>query len=274
MPLQRLTCSPYYSVLSSLNRENVSDHKVAMVNHLDMSSAERLRHQAGLAGGSRPSYTALVAKALANALRQHPSANRMVFPGPFGPRMFQFDAIDITVAVERDSTGFDQAACTETLRAVDGKDISAITRELAAIVRGTSETPLRWHLFRRLVEHSPAWFARTVVGVPRLLASLWVQHRGGVALISSPAKYGVDTVVGTWPYPIALSFGLVKPRPVAIGNRVEVRPTMDLLLSFDRRLMAGAPAARFFRTLSDQLEDAEHRLAPASIPTISPTVAA
>ncbi|MCK6489351.1 MAG: 2-oxo acid dehydrogenase subunit E2 [Planctomycetes bacterium] len=274
MPLQRLPCSPYFSVLSSLNRENVSDHKVALVNHLDMSSAERLRHQAGLAGGTRPSYTALVAKALANALRLHPAANRMVFPGPFGPRMFQFEAIDISVAVERDSSGFDQAACTETMRAVDDKDIAAITRELAAIVRGTSETHQRWRLFRRLVEHSPAWFARTVVGVPRLLASQWVQHRGGVALISSPAKYGVDTVVGTWPYPIGISFGLVKPRPVAIGDRVEVRPTMDLLMSFDRRLMAGAPAARFFRTISDQLEDAEHRLAPAAPAPLCPIAAA
>ena len=35
---------------------------------------------------------------------------------------------------------------------------------------------------------------------------------------------------------------------------------MTLIMSFDRRLMGGAPAARFFRTIADTIENAETTL--------------
>ena len=64
-------------------------------------------------------------------------------------------------------------------------------------------------------------------------------------------------LVGNWPWPIGFSFGLVKDRPVAIDGVVVVRPTMMLIMSFDRRLMAGAPAARFFNAVAQTLDSAE-----------------
>ena len=73
-------------------------------------------------------------------------------------------------------------------------------------------------------------------------------------MISSPAKYGVDLLVGNWPWPIGFSFGIVKDRPIAIDGTVQVRPTMSLIMSFDRRIMSGAPAARFFKSVADKLE--------------------
>ena len=79
-------------------------------------------------------------------------------------------------------------------------------------------------------------------------------------MISSPAKYGVDIMVGAWPWPLGFSFGLVKERAMALKGEVVVRPTMALTMSFDRRLMGGAPAARFFRSVCDLLEDAEQTL--------------
>ena len=79
-------------------------------------------------------------------------------------------------------------------------------------------------------------------------------------MISSPAKYGVDMMVGHWPWPVGFSFGLVKERPVAVDGQVLARPTMTLIMSFDRRLMAGAPAARFFNAVAQALETAESTL--------------
>ncbi len=81
-------------------------------------------------------------------------------------------------------------------------------------------------------------------------------------MISSPSKYGVDMMFGTWPWPIGFSFGLVKDRVVAIDGRPAVRPTMSVTLSFDRRLMGGAPAARFFRAVCDKLENPELLMDP------------
>ena len=79
-------------------------------------------------------------------------------------------------------------------------------------------------------------------------------------MISSPAKYGVDMLVGNWPWPIGFSFGLVKERPVVIEGNIVARPTMMLIMSFDRRLMAGAPAARFFNAVAQALASAESTL--------------
>ena len=80
-------------------------------------------------------------------------------------------------------------------------------------------------------------------------------------MILSPAKYGVDMLVGNWPWPIGFSFGLVKDRPMVVEGAVVVRPTMMLIMSFDRRLMAGGPAARFFNAVAQSLQNAQATLA-------------
>ena len=80
-------------------------------------------------------------------------------------------------------------------------------------------------------------------------------------MISSPAKYGVDMMVANWPWPIGYSFGLVKDRVIAVEGSPLVRPTMVLTMSFDRRLMGGAPAARFFRAVCGHIEHAERDMA-------------
>ena len=62
-------------------------------------------------------------------------------------------------------------------------------------------------------------------------------------------------LVGNWPWTIGISFGLVKKRAVVVDDKIEARPTMMFIMSFDRRLMAGAPAARFFNTITNELQD-------------------
>jgi hypothetical protein len=55
-----------------------------------------------------------------------------------------------------------------------------------------------------------------------------------------------------------------------VDGAVVVHPTKALTMSFDRRLMGGAPAARFFRTVCDHVEHAEADMAlPAGAPSTS-----
>jgi hypothetical protein len=115
-------------------------------------------------------------------------------------------------------------------------------------------------LAQSLIQKLPCRLARWIFSLPRWFPKMWVEHRGGAVMISSPAKYGVDVMVGAWPWPLGFSFGLVKERPVALAGAVAVRPTMMLTMSFDRRLMGGAPAARFFHTVCRFLEEAETQL--------------
>jgi pyruvate dehydrogenase E2 component (dihydrolipoamide acetyltransferase) len=52
-----------------------------------------------------------------------------------------------------------------------------------------------------------------------------------------------------------LAVGSATPRPVAIGDRVEIRPMMKMTLSADHRLIDGALAARFVNGIKARLED-------------------
>ena len=75
--------------------------------------------------------------------------------------------------------------------------------------------------------------------------------------MSSPAKYGVDALVTSWSWPIGVSFGYVKERPVVRDGKVVAGPTFNLILNFDRRIMAGAQSARFFARIKEYLENPE-----------------
>ncbi|MCC2680568.1 MAG: Catalytic domain of component of various dehydrogenase complexe [Nitrosospira multiformis] len=247
----------YFEVLGNLNAENRGDNKVAMLSELDMTSAQALRAAANRQTGIKPSYTAIVAKAISIALREHPYANRMTIERLFWKRILQLHDVHMSVMVERDHPGAEQIAFAATIRNSDILDVVAITQELQLLTKATEENNPRWRLFKRVVEILPPTLASWLVSIPRWFPKQWIEHRGGAVLISSPAKYGVDMMVGNWPWPIGYSFGLVKDRVIAVGGEIKIRPTMTLTMSFDRRLMGGAPAARFFRAVCSHIECAE-----------------
>ena len=243
----------YFEVLGGLNAENRSDNKVAMINEVDMTECERIRTEYAARGVSKPTYTAFMARAIATALRAHEHANRISIELPFWKRIVQLRRVHITVAVERDKPGIEQAVFAGTIYDADEKNLEQLTAELRDLANSTEETNPRWKLLKALVERLPSRVARWILSTPRLAPGLWLKHRGGSVMISSPAKYGVDIMVGAWPWPLGFSFGFVRPRPVAVGHDIVVRPTMIVTMSFDRRIMGGAPAARFFHTVCEDL---------------------
>ena len=248
-PYTILPKARYFEVLGGLNVENRSDNKVAMLNEIDMTECERVRAEYAARGAAKPTYTALLARAIALAFADCPHANRITIEWPFWKRVVQLNDVHITVAVERDEPGIEQAVFAGTLYHADRKNLAQLTTELQGLANATEETNPRWKLLKSIVERLPTSLARWILSMPRLTPSLWIKHRGGSVMISSPAKYGVDIMVGTWPWPLGFSFGFVRPRPVAVGDAVEMRPTMMVTMSFDRRIMGGAPAARFFNTV-------------------------
>lgn len=256
-PYHVLGRSPFLGVTWGMNRQNRSDLKVGMVNEIDMSSAVRLRRTAV----RKPSYTALVVRAVALALRRHPEANRLIMPGLLGRRLVQLEDVDIAVAVERDGPGQDQAASVAIVRGADGKDPAQITDEMAMLARPDEPN---WRALRRIATTLPGWLAVPAISLPGMTPGMWTRYRGGSMLISSPAKYGVDCMVGHWLWPHGVSFGLVKERPWVADGQLVVRPTMHLTLSFNRCIIAGGPAARLMATISALLTDAEHALVDAA----------
>jgi pyruvate dehydrogenase E2 component (dihydrolipoamide acetyltransferase) len=84
---------------------------------------------------------------------------------------------------------------------------------------------------------------------------------GGTFTVTNLGMYDVDafTPILNPPEAAILGVGRVHRRPVAAGrgaddDRVEVRPVMALSLTFDHRVVDGAPAAQFLQRVKHVLE--------------------
>jgi pyruvate/2-oxoglutarate dehydrogenase complex dihydrolipoamide acyltransferase (E2) component len=242
-----------------IEREIAPTNVVTLLQEVDLTEIERIRH---LAGPHRPSYTAFVVKALAMALRDFPYANRRLSARFLrGHALQTFRHVDVGVAVERDVPGCEAVAFIDVARDADQMPLDALTDWLRKLRDCDTSNNEQWRAFHRLLTKTPIWLATLLLRLPLFSPLAWDRYRGGAAMVSSPAKYGADAVVTSWTAPIGVSFGLVKERPVARDGHVVVARTFTVSLSFDRRLMAGAQAARFFHRIVERLEHASLALA-------------
>ena len=80
---------------------------------------------------------------------------------------------------------------------------------------------------------------------------------GGTFTISNGGIYGslMSTPILNPPQSGILGMHKIQPRPVAIGERVEVRPMMYLALSYDHRIIDGREAVTFLIRVKEGIED-------------------
>jgi pyruvate dehydrogenase E2 component (dihydrolipoamide acetyltransferase) len=78
---------------------------------------------------------------------------------------------------------------------------------------------------------------------------------GGTFTISNLGAYGADafTPIVNPPQCAILGVGRIVDRPAVVNGQVTVCPTMWLSLTFDHRIVDGAPAAQFLRELAERL---------------------
>jgi pyruvate/2-oxoglutarate dehydrogenase complex dihydrolipoamide acyltransferase (E2) component len=244
------------SATDGLVGEVVRQDTVFFTSLVDASALDELRRGAILRGEPKPSYTALVIKAISLALKAHAEMNRLVLGGVFRHRPVQLHCVDAVVAVERVRGGED-TVYAGILRATDLKSSGRITWELRKLSSGEEAEDARLALFMRLVRRAPGWLCRLLVGLPRLGPKLWIEHRGGAFALTTVGKYGVDSICAKWPWPLTFTYGEVTRRPVVVGDAVVARNSFFLSMGFDRRLCNGAPAARFFHEIVRRLGAAD-----------------
>jgi pyruvate dehydrogenase E2 component (dihydrolipoamide acetyltransferase) len=81
---------------------------------------------------------------------------------------------------------------------------------------------------------------------------------GGVFTITNLGSFGIDafTPIINLPETAILGLGAIRREPVIIdGDRLETRDLMTLSLTFDHRVIDGAPAARFLADLRQAIEE-------------------
>jgi len=251
----------YAANRSIVEHEIRPGNTVTFLHEVDLTEVERIRTSMG---DRRPSYTAFVAKAVALALRDYPYANRRIWTLPwipfFGTRLQKFHRCDVAVACERNVPGADVAAFADIMRDVDTTSLEEMTGWLRDLSNSDAETNEQWRSYRRIITWFPHWLSRRLIRFSLMSPKLYCRYRGGAVLISSPAKYGVDIVATTWSWPLGVSFGLVKERAVVKEGQIVPCRTFVLTLNFDRRVMAGAQAAKFCKRFIDILEQAESEM--------------
>jgi 2-oxoglutarate dehydrogenase E2 component (dihydrolipoamide succinyltransferase) len=88
---------------------------------------------------------------------------------------------------------------------------------------------------------------------------------GGTFTISNGGVYGslMSTPILNPPQSGILGMHKTMPRPVALGDKVEIRPMMYLALSYDHRVIDGREAVTFLVRLKECIEDPERILLDA-----------
>jgi pyruvate dehydrogenase E2 component (dihydrolipoamide acetyltransferase) len=193
---------------------------VTLTSVVDATNLVNLREQFKAAGRDPvPSYTDFLVKFAAVALQKHPLlASRWADTG-----IVPAASIDIGVAVD-----------TETALLVP------VVRDVPAL--GLREVAAR---SRELIDR-----ART--------GELSARDIGGACFtITNLGAFGIDafTPIINPPECAVLGVGRIERRPVMDGDRVVGRELVTLSLTFDHRIVDGAPAARFLQTLAQCVEN-------------------
>jgi pyruvate dehydrogenase E2 component (dihydrolipoamide acetyltransferase) len=199
------------------SRSTVPDFELRC--EVDMGLAVALRAQLREVADPPPSYNDFIVRATAMALREFPRVN-----GAYRESAFEsYSRVNVGIAVAAEDgllvpTIFDADRLSLT-------EIAAASRELSAKVRDGSVSP--------------------------------AELSGGTFSVSNLGMYGLDsfTAVINPPQAAILAVGSLKPRPVVDdAGSVVARPTVNLTLACDHRILYGAEGARFLTRVRDLLQ--------------------
>jgi pyruvate dehydrogenase E2 component (dihydrolipoamide acetyltransferase) len=198
---------------------------VTLTTEVDASELVRLRgqlkHDPIAATQPLPSYTDLMAKLVAHALLEHPALNARLA----GEAIIQSTVVHIGLAVDTE-----RGLLVPVLRDAQTKSLRQITREAADLIDGAR--------------------------AGRLSAD---ELRGSTFTLTNLGMYEIDafTPIINLPECAILGLGRIVPKQIvveAIAERLAIRQMMFLSLTFDHRLVDGAPAARFLQRVKQLIE--------------------
>jgi pyruvate dehydrogenase E2 component (dihydrolipoamide acetyltransferase) len=169
--------------------------------------------------GFKLGYNDLLIKLVSHALRKFPYMNASLE----GETIRHLGAVHVALAVDTE-----RGLLVPVVRDADRKALSEVAREL-----------------REVVER-----ARVGKALPDELS-------GSTFTITNLGMFEIDafTPIINLPEAAILGVGRIKARPAVAGGEICVRQTMWLSLTFDHRLVDGAPAARFLQYIKDLIEE-------------------
>jgi pyruvate dehydrogenase E2 component (dihydrolipoamide acetyltransferase) len=186
-----------------------------------MDLRARLNAQLTEAARAKVSVNDLLIRACALALREHPDVN-VSYGGDTSSIMLVHDRINVGVAVAAES-----GLIVPVIRDADTKTVTQLGAEAKNLVALAAERKL-----------TPA------------------QTSSGTFTISNLGMYGVEhfTAIINPPESAILAVGATTREPTVVGDTLEPRYRLRYTLSVDHRVVDGALAAKFLRTLTNLVE--------------------
>ncbi|MBI4533422.1 MAG: 2-oxo acid dehydrogenase subunit E2 [Candidatus Melainabacteria bacterium] len=199
--------------------------------------------------GHKITVTAILLKAIGIAQRTHPLSRTSVLP--WGRRVVLHNIV-AGVTVER-FIGSEPFVFFGSIDSPDTKAIEEIAGELQAYAaKDIADLP------QLALEHrftNMPWLVRRIIlWLALLFPAIRLKYLGATFGLSSLGPLGVKAVTGPCVATSTFGVGAIERRPVVYDGAVEIRPMMTLTLSFDHRVMDGAPAARFLQDVCAFME--------------------
>ena len=221
---QRVPMSRLRRVIASRLKE--AQNSAAMLttfNEVDMSAVMALRSEYKdeyeKNHGARLGFMGFFVKAVINALEEYPAVNAEIH----GTDIIYKNFYNIGVAV-----GTPQGLVVPVLKDAQDMSLATIETTVAEFGRRARDGKL-----------SPSDMA------------------GGSFTISNGGVYGslMSTPILNTPQSGILGMHKIQKRPVAVGDKVEIRPMMYLALSYDHRIIDGREAVSFLVRIKESIED-------------------
>jgi pyruvate dehydrogenase E2 component (dihydrolipoamide acetyltransferase) len=196
---------------------------------IDMTEAVRIRNsylEREEELGIRISFTGLVVFVLARALRDVPMVNASLIDG----RMILWEDINIGVAVAVKLNAFESGLLVPVVRNADEKPLVELSKEIKGLTQR----------------------ARALQLQPDDLG-------GGTFTVTNVGTFGVGWSISTpiinQPEAAILGTGVIEERAVVRKGEIVARPMMSCFLTFDHRILDGAPVGAFLDRFKRLMEN-------------------
>jgi len=206
-------------MLGSL-RNSAQTTMVLDVDVTDLTKLYKQKREEFKAKNVKLSYTAILIKAVANALSKHERFRTVITDNN---TLLTKSEINIGVAVD-----LEDGLLVPVLRNADQKDLETICGELEDLAKRARENRLT---------------------VDEL--------NGGTMTITNLGMYGIKyfTPILNLPESAILGVGSITEQPVIVAGGIHIKSVMTLSLTHDHRIIDGAPAARFLNEIKQILQE-------------------
>lgn len=165
------------------------------------------------------SYSAILVRAVASALAQHPMMNSSLE----GNQIRIFEEVNVGVAVATEN-----GLVVPVVHGAEQKSLQELEKTIEELTAKAKQGKLTKE-----------------------------DVSNGTFTITNLGMYEVDSFIPIINPPEAaiLAVGAIKKKPVVIDGKIEIRPMTTLSLTYDHRIVDGAPAAEFLRKIRNKLEE-------------------